>query len=390
MSSSRVLARSARVVLGAADVCGVCRVRQTLLPLSRSNAFLPSAQAAASVPRAFRRNYAQKLDVKRLRADVDRKNRMGFYQLSRREKILLLEPDVAEAMYNEFVNRKDKANLSSCVKTLLTRYNTDLNSISGLAIMTFQIPDLTDSRKRAMLPPSPHKTNAAQLLQGCAQLGDPLAVKHIVTADYLATSTKNAPALARDLASHFPRKDIGRFRNQLNELKLEDGKTDDPEALTLIGLISEADNHPIAARGFYEKALQVPWVYDYSVHKRHPAQLPITPPWIALGALLAGGREAERALARPVLEKGAKQGDDPLACYIAKKLAKEWYGTAGKAGQLEAWEELAEWFEEEGGEGDERARQVRERIVEWGESVDGEFEFGEVVKRAKGRLRTSG
>lgn len=80
-------------------------MRQTL-PIGRNNSSQLSIRAAQ--PSVSKRNYAQKLDVKRLRFDVDKKARAGWYKLMKKQKILLLEPDVAEAIYNDFVAHKDK------------------------------------------------------------------------------------------------------------------------------------------------------------------------------------------------------------------------------------------------------------------------------------------
>jgi TPR repeat protein len=222
--------------------------------------------------------------------------------------------------------------------------------------MTFSIPDLSDPAKRALLPPSPHKPTAIQLLQGCAELQDPLAVKHLLTAVYLANYTASPLPAAREIASHIPRSAIPTLRKNLEELKI--AGQDDPEALTLLGLFLEAENQPAKARKAYETALKVPWVYTYSVQARHPAQLPIPPPWIALGYSLSGSRDQEvKALAKTVFEQGAKKGDDPLACweytsYLSKEYEgerKEWLKFVSKAaasGHREAMLSLARFYRE--------------------------------------------
>ena len=311
--------------------------------------------------------------------------------------------------------------------------------------MTYSIPDLSDPTKRAMLPPSPHKTNAGILLQGCAEIQDPLAIKHILTAVYLSTHTK-APG-ARDIALLFPKAEIAKYRKTLETLKIAD--KDDPEALTLHAQFLERENRPKEAAALYEKALNVPWVYDYNVQARHPAQLPIIAPWNALGYLLKTSPDASaREKARWAFSQGATLGDDPLSYWelshfceregkewlkcVSKaaasghreamlqvaqfyrdlsttdaskplssglkasldwllgwqkgsetRLAREWFEAAGKAGHKRALLELAEWYEGDGKRGE--AREVLQRIVEPNE--DGrEEEFPEVVHEAKGRL----
>ncbi|KAF1927440.1 uncharacterized protein M421DRAFT_38647, partial [Didymella exigua CBS 183.55] len=261
------------------------------------------------------RTYAQKLQVNRLRAHVDQRARLGWYKMTRGQKILLVEPHVAEAIYNDFVAHQERKEYGKLVTQLMTKYNVSSEHLSGLALMTYSIPDLSDAAKRAMLPPSPHKANAALLLQGCADIGDPLAVKHILAAVYLSTHTAAAAPGARDLALRFPRPALAAYRTVLATLQL--GGTPDPEALTLHGQFLERENRLASARAAYEKALQVPWVYAYSAQARHPAQLPVMAPWNALGYLLRGvARDAAaREQARRAFELGAAKGDDPLSYY---------------------------------------------------------------------------
>jgi hypothetical protein len=316
-----------------------------------------------------------------------------------------------------------------------------------MALMTYSIPDLSDPTKRAMLPPSPHKTNAGILLQGCAEIQDPLAIKHILTAVYLSTYT-NAPG-ARDIALLFPKSEVAKYRKSLETLKIA-GK-DDPEALTLHAQFLERENRPKEAAVLYEKALQVPWVYDFNVQARHPAQLPVIAPWNALGYLLKNSPDAEaREKARWAFEQGASRGDDPLSYWelslFCEREGKEWLKCVSKAaasGHREAMLQVArfyrdlasadqdlkpraisgalkasldwllnwqkgsearlarEWFDAAGKAGHKRAllelaewleaegkreeaREVLMRIVE--PSGDGGEEFPDVVHKAKGRL----
>jgi hypothetical protein len=76
--------------------------------------------AKAAQPSISRRTYAQKLDVTRLRADVDKKARVGWYKLTKQQKILLLEPDVAEAIYNDFLAHKDRKDYGKLIKQFMT------------------------------------------------------------------------------------------------------------------------------------------------------------------------------------------------------------------------------------------------------------------------------
>jgi hypothetical protein len=58
--------------------------------------------------------------VKRLREDVDKRSRLGWYKMTTGQKILLLEPHVAEAIYNDFVAHKDRKEYGKLVKQLMT------------------------------------------------------------------------------------------------------------------------------------------------------------------------------------------------------------------------------------------------------------------------------
>jgi len=58
--------------------------------------------------------------VKRLREDVDKRSRLGWYKMTKGQKILLLEPHVAEAIYNDFVAHKDRKEYGKLVKQLMT------------------------------------------------------------------------------------------------------------------------------------------------------------------------------------------------------------------------------------------------------------------------------
>jgi len=59
-----------------------------------------------------------KLDVKRLRQDVDERSRLGFYGLSKLQGVLLYERDVANAIYNEFASKHKTANLTTLMTQL--------------------------------------------------------------------------------------------------------------------------------------------------------------------------------------------------------------------------------------------------------------------------------
>lgn len=223
-----------------------------------------------------------------------------------------------------------------------------MEDIAGIAMVTYAIPDLSDPTKRAMLPPSQHKTIAGLLLQGCADNEDPLAIKHIMTAVYLSNYTTEPGA--RDIAMLFPKPDILRYQKALKKLKYK--SSDDPEALTLRGLFAERNGQRAEAKALYEKATQVGWVWKYAPAARHPAQLPIIAPWNALGYLLKADNSSEaRAQAKHAFEQGANKGDDPLSYYELSayhdRSSAEWLKCISKAaasGHREAMFKLAEFY----------------------------------------------
>ncbi|KAH6625563.1 hypothetical protein C7974DRAFT_312183 [Boeremia exigua] len=396
MSSSRVLACTASAALRT-HVSAFCRARQ-LLPVGQSNVFCPPKAARAYL----RLEKAGQTDVKTQRARLDTQARRKFFGITREQKVLLLEVDVAEAIYQEFIANKDRKQYGAIIEQLMKKYNVTSEQISGLALVIFSVSDRAPAA--ANFPPSPHKSNAALLLQGCAQLNDPLALKHLLTAVYLSTYTASPRSSAHTLASHVPRAAIPTYRTALASLTLA-GQTD-PEALTLTGLFLEREAQPARARTCYERALAQPWIFAHAPHARHPMQHPVVPPWLALGYLLSASPDAAaRAQATAVFERGAREADDPLACYefaarlprdsaawlrfmskaaasghggamlalarfyrgvaagevqtgalrgalawllrwrkgAAERLAAEWYVVAGRRGQEGAEEELAEW-----------------------------------------------
>jgi TPR repeat protein len=226
-----------------------------------------------------------------------------------------------------------------------------MEDITGLALITYMIPDLSDPTKRAMLPPSQHKTIAGLLFQGCAENEEPLAIKHIMTAVYLNNHTTHPGA--RDIALMFPKSEILKYQKILEKI----ANKNDPEALTLLGLFAEKEAQPAKARAFYEKALQISWVYDYVLGSRHPAQLPIMSPWNALGYLLKSDSKKPASLtqAKEIFEKGANKGDDPLSYYeLSNFLARddpEWLRCITKAaasGHRDAMFRLAEYYNDLG------------------------------------------
>lgn len=161
-----------------------------------------------------------------------------------------------------------------------------------------------------MLPPSPHKTVAGLMLQGCAENEDPLAVKHIMTAVYLNNYT-TMPGVS-NIVLLFPSHEILKYKKSLQK-HADNG---DPEALSLVGLFLEQEKQPLKAKVLYEKALQHAWIFKHAPGARNPLQLPVMAPWNALGYLLRNSPDAaQRSQAKSAFEQGATKADDPLSYY---------------------------------------------------------------------------
>ncbi|RMZ67868.1 hypothetical protein GMOD_00003920 [Pyrenophora seminiperda CCB06] len=235
-------------------------------------------------------------------------------------------------------------------------YNVELDDVTSLAMVTFKVPDLSDRAKRAQLPPSPHKTIAGLLLQGCAEAEDPLAIVHILTAVHLATSGNVA---AREIMNLFPRQELAKYRKTLDSL-CPDAKTITlgPEVLTLRGLFLEQQGLKDKAKEAYLEALQTAPL-KYVPGSRHPMQLPLMTPWNALGYMLKGDEASKvQAEAKTYFEMGALEGDDPLSYYeltaFEPRASEKWLRYTSKAaasGHGQAIINLASFYQEVATEG---------------------------------------
>ncbi|KAH7065767.1 hypothetical protein BKA63DRAFT_164499 [Paraphoma chrysanthemicola] len=313
----------------------------------------PRSIAAPTSAKFQRRLYAssatQKLDLQRLRHDVDERSRLGFYTLTKKQGALQMEAATANSIVKEFLHRQKTMDHRSNIEQLVSRYKTSVEDLASLAIVTSRIPDLSDSSKKALLAPSQHKPLAAALLQGCAQAEDPLAIIQILTAVYLA---RMDVVTAKELAALFPQSEIAKHRKTLAKLGLE-AKTFalGPDVLTLQGLFAENEGHKEKAKSFYIEAIQR-CHFKYNPKSRHPMQLPLITPWNALGYLLKADKDRDiRNQAEIYFRRGAIEADDPLSYYelasFEERTSPKWLQYTSKAaasGHLQATLNIADFY----------------------------------------------
>jgi tetratricopeptide (TPR) repeat protein len=231
-------------------------------------------------------------------------------------------------------------------------YGVSIEELASLAIVTFRIPDLTDATKKAQLPPSQHVPLAGCMLQGCAQVEEPLAIMQILTAVYLAGSSDGA--LYRSLPSLFPPNEVAKYRKILETLCTK-AKTFPlgPEVLTLQGLFHEREGRRERSKDLYVEALQRCHL-KFTPGSRHPLQLPLITPWNALGYWLKAEKTSDaQAQAKAYFKRGAIEGDDPLSCYelaaFLDRTDPDWLLYTSKAaasGHRKATVDLAEFYRE--------------------------------------------
>lgn len=233
---------------------------------------------------------------------------------------------------------------------IIAEYNVSVEDLAGLALVTYKIPDLKNEEKKAALPPSRHKPLAAAILQGCAQLEDPLAVTQILTAVYLAGTSNDATI--REFASHFPQAVVAKCQDALLTLGAKAAKIElGPEVLTLKGLFLERDGKTDEAENAYTEAVQR-CHFKFNPRSNHPMQFPLIKPWNALGQLLKTSPDpGRREQAKSYFKKGADEGDDPLSCLelaaLEKRGSLDWLKYTSKvaaSGHRDAMVDLSEFY----------------------------------------------
>ncbi|KAF2852597.1 hypothetical protein T440DRAFT_392126 [Plenodomus tracheiphilus IPT5] len=303
----------------------------------------------------WRRCYAtRRLDVVKLRADVDQRSRDGFYRLSKSQGSLQLEADKANAIYKDFLAHESKYDHGGHVIRLAKKYACAIEDITDIALVTYKIPDLDDAEKIRQIPASQHKPTAGLMLRGCAQAGDPSAIVHILTAVY--TNSIGSDDAARRIASLFPQSEIAKYRSTLDKLCSTSEKiTLGPDCLTLQGLFLEKEGQKQKAREAFELAINRSHLQPVAGTK-NPLLLPLIAPWNALSYMLASDKDPTvQAQAKKYFLLGAQEADDPLSCYEVTKYeprtSTNWLRFTSKAaasGHRQAAVNLAEFYQELG------------------------------------------
>jgi hypothetical protein len=112
MASYRLAKRSVKGI-GSLETCLACQLRQWIPVFHESNTtriFTTSNGHAKTIKSSSQiRSYAaQKLDVQRLRKDVDARARLGFYELSKQQGAFSkkMEKGIADSIYKDFLAQK--------------------------------------------------------------------------------------------------------------------------------------------------------------------------------------------------------------------------------------------------------------------------------------------
>jgi hypothetical protein len=103
MSSSRVALRSARAI-ASLEPCLMCQSRQLVSTVRRNATRYPLSSYWFATSMQVQ-SYAtkQRIDGPRARAEVDARGRLGFYTLTKQQRIHNIEPHTAMSIYDDFV-----------------------------------------------------------------------------------------------------------------------------------------------------------------------------------------------------------------------------------------------------------------------------------------------
>lgn len=190
------------------------------------------------------------------------------------------------------------------------------------------------------------------MLQGCAELDDPLTITHVMASIYYGESGDNPKAKAK--MSAFRPGSLAGYHESLSRLAARSSKIAlGPELLTLQGLFLEKEGKIDEAEAIYTQAVQRV-SFKYNPKSRHPMMMPLITPWNALGQLLRSSQDpGKREKAKEYFRRGAKEGDDPVSCLelaaMEKRGSAEWLKYTSKvaaSGHRDSMVELAAFCEE--------------------------------------------
>ena len=120
MAFSRIASRSVRAA-AKIEPCIICQSRQITLAAHRSGAAKLSPLSRRHAIGTQVRSYAtpKRLDGPRARADVDARSRLGFYTMMKQQKILKMEPHMAQSIYHDFLTQKGNVDHGTNVLRLM-------------------------------------------------------------------------------------------------------------------------------------------------------------------------------------------------------------------------------------------------------------------------------
>jgi hypothetical protein len=192
------------------------------------------------------------------------------------------------------------------------------------------------------------------ILQGCAQVEDPLAIVHILTAVYLGSSGNSS---AHAIAKLFPQQEIAQYRQSLDAINLQSLEKNPGlvlDVLTLRGLFLEQAGQKQEAKKLYQEAITPAALKFQPGQSTHAMKLPLIAPWNALGNLLKTDKDSKaQADAKFYFQKGALEGDDPLSYYelsaFEPRTSEKWLRYISKAaasGHKQAILNLTSFYQE--------------------------------------------
>jgi hypothetical protein len=121
MASPRLLLRPAGTLKNI-QPCIFCQSRQFVRNVHPDSARKPfhwsTAKTFITSSAAYATSPGQRPNVERLRIDVDKHARVGFYTLNRQQRALLTDENTAESIFTDFVAQQNNMDHGSNIKRL--------------------------------------------------------------------------------------------------------------------------------------------------------------------------------------------------------------------------------------------------------------------------------